>query len=545
MKNFKYIVFAGLSMFTYLAQAQYSSYVDDALIIGQSNAITGSTARMQGLAGTQVSLGADMSSAGSNPAGLGMYNRSVVSFTPSLNFNTADATYNGSLLSNYKNNFNFANLGIVLNSGGERFKDEDFKGGSFAITLQRSYSYNQTFSYAGRNYNNSITDAFIEEAIYNESNGFGQIGDDELIYPSDYAFEQFLIERADTYEFTEYDDGAVEIYPRGDYDSFTSLAGATSPGTFTPVQSELVKRYGDNYALNFSWGGNYKDRVYFGAGLAYKNVDYTQERYFEESSFESSTGVSDDLVQRIRFDDTERVSGKGIDFTGGVIVRPTNFMTVGLSYASPTFYSLDREYEYRLRTDLATNYYYYNESSGTDSTFFDLGSFDTRSYGQSDAPPLFTDSYNLKTAPRLTLGTSVFVGKNGFISGDVEFVDYQAMKVKSNDVIADGDDNSSISSVYNSVINYRLGAEYRIENIRLRAGYAFYADPYSSSSIDVTQKALTFGVGYRSQDFFADVALVNQSQNEVYTPYYVTSNQPVVNVDHKKVTISATLGFNF
>jgi len=158
---------------------------------------------------------------------------------------------------------------------------------------------------------------------------------------------------------------------------------------------------------------------------------------------------------------------------------------------------------------------------------------------------LFSDSYNLKTAPRLTLGTSVFVGKNGFISGDVEFVDYQSMRVKSNDVVADGNDNSAIGSLYNSVINHRLGAEYRIDNVRLRAGYAFYADPYKSSSIDVTQSALTFGVGYRSKDFFADVALVNQSQNEVYAPYNVTSNQPVVNVDHKNTTVSATFGFNF
>ncbi len=540
MKKFKYLVFAGLGMFFYLAEAQTSSYVDDALLFGQSNAITGSTARMQGLAGTQVSLGADMSSAGSNPAGLGMYNRSVVSFSPSLNFNTSDATYNGQLSSSYKNNFNFANLGIVFNSGGSRFAEEDFKGGSFAITLQRSNSFNQNFSYAGRNRDNSITDAFIEEA---ESLGGISITNPE--YPADYAGPEhhFLIEDAEGYTYYNYNDGSIEIYPAGIRGSYTSLVGATSG--FTPYQSELVKRYGDNYSLNFAWGGNYKDRVYFGGGLAYQNIDYSQERYFDEGSYQDSDGKIDNLVQRIRFDDIERVSGRGIDFTGGVIVRPIDFMTIGLAYKSPTFYSLDREFEYRLRTDFGAGAFYYDESSGTDSLYYELSSYDTRNPDWGPVPPILTGSYNLKTAPKLTAGTTVFVGKRGFISGDVEFVDYQSMKVKSNDVVADGDDNSVISSVYNSVINYRLGVEYRIENLRLRAGYAFYADPFKSSSIDVTQSALTFGVGYRSQDFFADVALVNQNQNEVYAPYNVSSNQPIVNVDHNNTTISATFGFNF
>ena len=44
----------------------------------------GGTARIIGLGGAQVSLGGDISSALSNPAGLGFYNKSEVVFSPAI-----------------------------------------------------------------------------------------------------------------------------------------------------------------------------------------------------------------------------------------------------------------------------------------------------------------------------------------------------------------------------------------------------------------------------------------------------------------------------
>jgi hypothetical protein len=54
----------------------------------------GGTARIQGMGGAQISLGGDMSSAWSNPAGLGMFNRSEFSISPQFfNFNNKNGTY--------------------------------------------------------------------------------------------------------------------------------------------------------------------------------------------------------------------------------------------------------------------------------------------------------------------------------------------------------------------------------------------------------------------------------------------------------------------
>ena len=130
MKKAVYIFFAGLLCpFLSIAQVADGSigYYKDAFLFGQSNYTYGSTARMQALGGTQISLGADMSSAGSNPAGLGMLNRSVFSFTPSLNTHNTKATYLGGTLGTYRNNFNFANLGAAFNTNKGDYTSEKFK----------------------------------------------------------------------------------------------------------------------------------------------------------------------------------------------------------------------------------------------------------------------------------------------------------------------------------------------------------------------------------------------------------------------------------
>ena len=86
------LICIGITLFFSEANAQIvpgaSEYHEQALLFSQNN-YTG-TARIQGLGGAQVSLGGDLSSALSNPAGLGFYNRSEFNLTSSYNnFNTS------------------------------------------------------------------------------------------------------------------------------------------------------------------------------------------------------------------------------------------------------------------------------------------------------------------------------------------------------------------------------------------------------------------------------------------------------------------------
>src|SRR6188768_3271591 len=68
------------------------SYAETALLFSRTSAA--GSARIQALGGAQIALGGDYSSALSNPAGLGMYNRSEFTFSPALSFYNIKTTYN-------------------------------------------------------------------------------------------------------------------------------------------------------------------------------------------------------------------------------------------------------------------------------------------------------------------------------------------------------------------------------------------------------------------------------------------------------------------
>src|SRR5437870_5054368 len=91
------VYFAGLSTVC----AQNSS---DLLRYSQSN-VTGS-ARVLGAGGAWGAVGADLSSASINPAGLAFYRRNELLGSMAISSNSSDAKYIGSSLSDSRVNFN-------------------------------------------------------------------------------------------------------------------------------------------------------------------------------------------------------------------------------------------------------------------------------------------------------------------------------------------------------------------------------------------------------------------------------------------------------
>lgn len=507
MKKLVYIFFTGL-LCPFIAMSQVADgaigYYNDAYLFGQSNYTFGSTARMQSLGGTQISLGADMSSASSNPAGLGMLNRSVFSFTPSLNTHNTVGSYMGGSLSTYRNNFNFSNLGVAFNTNKGDFTSEKFKGGTFAITLNRTNDFNNELTYTGRNASNSIIDSFIEEAGVTDPNNLGGFALS--------AYENYLIDPL--------------------YDDDDNLTGYGSLVLGFPNQTETIRRSGGQYDLNFAWGGNYDDKVYFGASLGFVTLNYNTKRTYTEDQFiyddEQGNPTVDDWISYTRITDELTVNGSGVNGALGLIIRPVNVVTIGVTYKTPTFYSLDEESGFRHDTR-------WNNVELNDGTILN-----DRNY-ESD---LYVGQYNLRTPAKLSAGASFFLGKFGFVSGEVDLVDYSNSQLKSSDfsMVAD---NQSILNIYENTINYRGGAEFRLDNFRFRGGYAHFGDPFAGGDADRSRRNITGGVGFRNSDFFIDLAVVNTKAQELYAPYFISNNQPEVEFEKSTTTVSATVGFNF
>jgi hypothetical protein len=79
-----------LILFT-LSNAFSQDYAETALLFSRTR--PGGSARIQALGGSQIALGGDYSSAGSNPAGLGMFNKSEFTFSTGLTSNTTSAFF--------------------------------------------------------------------------------------------------------------------------------------------------------------------------------------------------------------------------------------------------------------------------------------------------------------------------------------------------------------------------------------------------------------------------------------------------------------------
>ena len=509
------------------AKGQFG-YYNDALLFSQTN--FNGTARIQGIGGAQVALGGDISVASSNPAGLGFFNRSVFTFTPSLNFHNSDATYFGQQNASFKTNFNINQLGVVLHYGKGDIVPDKFKGGSLAISLSRTNDFHGETVYEGRNPYNSITDSFIEQA--------GNVFPDDLPDLAFTAYDQFLIDEADYSNPDDYlineANGRFYISPNivdGTIEGYSSLVGDFAGSL--PFQNETVRTSGAQYQLNIAWGGNYDDRFYFGGGLGIHTVDYTNSRTYVESDYQFADGSPDDILNSVKIEDNLSINGTGINVNLGVTARPVNFMTVGLSFNSPTFYALNEESEYTFQTDWNTDYSYVFGGDTTDLGFIDF---------QSD---IFTSNYSLRTPARVNGGVAFFLGKTGFITGDVEYVDYSNALLRSNDLSL-SEDNEQIDNLYTSVFNYRSGIELRFDPIRVRGGFSYMSDPYAEADgEDRSRQNISFGLGYRNQDFFVDATLIRSHFNELLSPYSVAENSPIAEIQNTSYNAAITLGFVF
>lgn len=521
MGKLKLIMVSLIGVCAFQANGQFG-YYQDALKYSQTNWLVGSTARMQGLAGTQNSLGGDISSIHSNPAGLGFYNRSSASMTLGLGFQNSDDSFSGLTTPNFNNTFNISNAGMVFNFNKGRFSEDKFKGGSLGISIARVNDFNRQFRYEGES-GSSILD------LVSNNLQFGNSGELE-----DAFYDQFLVDQyyTDSDNYDPYDPanfnvsgGVITPNQTGSFQDWGS------PIISVPYQQEVVDQRGNQYEIDINWGGNYDDRIYFGGGLGIQTLYFSRERFYTESEFLNGESL-DPLINSFQLDDRLVARGAGINTSFGLIVRPVDIITIGVSYQSPTFLTINEESEFTLSTDWGDFDY---EDANNDGTIYDLNDID------SYLSTITETKYQLKTPARVNLGATMFIGKSGFISGDVEMVDYANAELQSND-FSPLQDNQVIIDNFQSVINYRVGGEYRLDNIRFRGGYSFNPDPTGGKN---NRKYTTFGVGYKTSDFFMDVAVVNTKFKEFYAPYNFGTADLTVDSRVKNTTIAITAGFNF
>ena len=137
----------------------------------------------------------------------------------------------------------------------------------------------------------------------------------------------------------------------------------------------------------------------------------------------------------------------------------------------------------------------------------------------------------------------------GFITGDFEMVNPANAKYRARDAsISFASENESIDAVYKPVLNYRIGAEFRHEMLRFRAGYGVQASTFHKSiEADNTITTLSAGAGVRLKKFYVDLAVVRNAGKEFrYQPYtFSDGSGPVADLKYTSLMGILTFGFSF
>ncbi len=466
----------------------------------------GGTARTVGLGGAIGAFGGDFSVVSTNPAGLATYRASELTFTPTLvisNNSSRLLNSDGVDTSVNRARFNFNNLGLVIASR-PRGKMKTF---NFALGFNRIANFNREFSYSGKSVG-SYADRFVELATDLNGNPLAA-GDLDL-------FEAGLANLT----------GAIFV------DQNTGNWSNDFAGGPEVQKSQRIRARGALNELVFGMGGNYDNKLQFGATLGIPILRYSERKTYTEE--DTGTGRDGDIpfFNDLRFVEDLTTSGIGINLKLGLIYRFNQAFRLGIAAHTPTAYSLDDTYFTELE-------YSFNGNNGLEERLTEpspTGSFD----------------YGLRTPWRVITSAGFLIQRRGFISAEVEWLDYSSANLNltrnssaTEDQLYEREVNDDIENLYQSALNIRLGGELAFNDYRVRLGTGFTGTPYQDG--DILYSYYTAGFGYRSEGFFVDLAYRILLQEEGYVPYLMESvaDQQLVNNDFINHKIMMTMGFRF
>ena len=317
--------------------------------------------------------------------------------------------------------------------------------------------------------------------------------------------------------------------------------GQTSPSDYNIFEGHLYETIGHRSKLNLGIGGNYDNKIYIGAAVNFSSVNI--EQYDEVKVSSLNTRTSKYFTKQ----NTPYIEeGDGFSLSLGVIGKLSNAVRLGAAIESPTWYSIDREYNFYSRNSLGLS-----QNS-------------------------YTENRTFRTPTKLTL-SGAFIPNKHFAFN----VDYRVDLGKPNfgGGAADVQLNNFYESTYKAQHEVRIGGEYRIKSFRVRGGYAFTTSPFKdhtetmfdnnanvvsgklSNYIVGKTQVISGGIGYDFKMFYIDASYqhrthehsnpffagtyVNRDGNGSEGNYSVSDTSIVSNAKSQKGQLILTLGWKF
>ncbi|WP_308576231.1 hemin receptor [uncultured Prevotella sp.] len=499
----KYIFFA-VSLFAALSANAQETY-ENAKLAGED---LNGTARYVGMGGAMEALGADISTIGSNPAGIGLFRHSNVSLSAGLLMQSDGKEFSNGK----KTNLSFDQIGGVYTT---RTGQKSFL--NFGFNYHKSKNFDYILNAAGSlNGSSQNKQSYIKGILGDENSGGFFVRKDNNGKNVGYVDATPPLPSTPpkvAYTWSQIDD----LY----WNSL--IPGSTGTYNYEKATGYTLDRAHTGYIGNYDFAvsGNLNDRVYLGLTFGMKDVNYKGYSEYREN-FNNVGGV---LVR-----DERKVTGSGFDITAGVIVRPVaeSPFRIGAYVKSPTWYDLT--------TSNATGLVY--------------------AQGTTNKESYISNSYDFKMWTPWKFGFSLghTIGNNIALGATYEYENYANINSRVNNggyydyyydqyyesSIPDKNMNAHTKEVLKGVSTLKLGVEYKpVSNVALRMGYNYVGAKYAndgqkdpglaslgtaySSTTDYTNwgeiNRFTLGVGYQVKKFNIDLAYQYSAQKGSFAPF--------------------------
>lgn len=429
------------------------------------------TSRFNAMSGAFSSLGGDLSAVALNPAGTSIFTRSEMSLTLA-GVNSKNEANGRSTISS---DFLLSQFGVAFPI---TIGEEGWKNIAFAFNYQKTHNFDANdLNYTYRNNGANLGDFFLDKAngISQQNLMLQKYGADKKpsrlwrlddLYSEYGRATRFSPEKL-RYALLGYTTGLVsprdvstEINPSMTDDEANAVKYATtykkniSEGTTTIQNVEQYTEGGVN-KYNFNFAGRY-DFISFGINLNSHSVDYRVVNKYRENYVNNT--ASD--IRSALYQNELRTVGSGFSLQLGAIAEVATGLRIGLTYASPTWYTLQDEMSQSLSTTTQSN-----------GTFF----------ANPNVVAVY-EKYSFRTPGSWTVGASWVWNKQLILSADYMYKGYGNMRFRS----GLESENAIIQNTLGDTNSLRFGAEYRLplsktNHLFLRGGYRYEQSPYKTA----------------------------------------------------------------
>ncbi|WP_299012579.1 hemin receptor [uncultured Polaribacter sp.] len=281
---------------------------------------------------------------------------------------------------------------------------------------------------------------------------------------------------------------------------------------------------GDLTEFNLAFSGVHLNKFYLGGGLNFFNLNFSQQATLVEFNNDGNGNTLDANLYQENF-----TNGSGVSLNAGFIYKVSKNFRFGVAYETPRWFTEVIE----------------------DSNIVDNDGFQGDTEIRVSNSPVIYDNitgnnffsnsfiYRFKTPSKLTSSAAFIFGKNGLLSLDYVYRNFNNIRLSNDDFSGE---NDFFQNELRNTHSFNLGTEWRLDRFSIRGGYRLEQSPDILALDTDNLQAYSFGGGYNFGNFKLDFAYSNNNRTAPYNFYpgfnVASAN---LNIDNRVFTASVTI----